>query len=260
MHHISISTCFDYAIPIERQLPMIRKAGFDHVSIGGNYEHSGILDKSMLSSLTKLISDNCLKVDTIHGYDLDKPDTVEVNQRIAEAAVELNAPVVVIHCSSFGFDPSEVQDRKKDIFKKLPAFEKLAHSSSVRFAFENVLPGTATDFMEHILNEANPDYFGFCYDSSHDQIDGPRSFGLLERLSERLIAVHISDRIREFVDHVIPGEGFIDFDRLCSLLRQTHIKFPLLLEVMTTHSRYKEPEEFLSISYYEALKLYDRIV
>lgn len=259
MRHISISTCFDYTIPIERQLPMIRKAGFDCVSFGGNYEHSGILDNGMLADLKKCISDNGLTVDTIHGYDLDKPDTVEVNRRIVNAAVELSVPVIVVHCSSFDLDPSELSTRMKDVFGKLPTFENMARGNSVRFALENVLPGTATDFMEHVINEANPDCFGFCYDSSHDQIGGPRPFDLLERLSNRLIAVHISDRIREFVDHVIPGEGFIDFDRLSFLLCQAQIKFPLLMEIMTANSIYKEPEEFLAVSYREAAKLYDRI-
>lgn len=135
----------------------------------------------------------------------------------------------------------------------------MARGSGVRFALENVLPGVATDFIEEIINETDPAYFGFCYDSSHDQVGGPHSFGLLDRLSGRLIAVHISDRIREFVDHVIPGEGFIDFDHMCSLLRQASIDFPLLMELMTTHSRYKEPQVFLAAAYEEAAKLYDRI-
>lgn len=259
MHQISISTCFDYSIPIETQLPLIRQAGYTHISIGSNYAHCGILDDTKRSALKAHLKKCRLSVDTIHGYDLDKPDTVEVNQMIVNAAVELGNPVVVVHCSSFSFNPSERRLRREDIRKKLPAFEKMAQVSGVQFALENILPGVATDLMEEIINEANPDYFGFCFDSSHDQIGGPRSFDLLERLSGRLLTVHISDRIKEFVDHVIPGEGFIDFDRLCFLLCQAQIKFPLLMEIMTTHSRYKEPEEFLAVSYREAAKLYDRI-
>jgi sugar phosphate isomerase/epimerase len=259
MRPISISTCFDYAIPIEAQLPLIKQAGYTYVSIGGNYEHSGILDDSRRAALKARLMGCGLAVDTIHGYDMDKTDAVEVNQIIASAAAELKAPIIVLHCSSFDFDPPEQNSRRKDILEKLPAFEKMARESGVRFALENVLPGTATDFMEEIFNEANPEYFGFCYDSSHDQIGGPRSFALLERLSDRLMAVHISDRIKEFVDHVIPGEGFIDYTALCPLLNRARIKFRLLLEIMTAHSRHKDPEGFLAVSYQEAAKLYDRI-
>jgi sugar phosphate isomerase/epimerase len=259
MRHISISTCFDVSIPIERQLPLIRQAGFDYVSLSTDYRHNGLLDRNKLSYLKDCLSDVGLSVDTIHGGDMDKPGAIEVNGKLARAAAELNAPVVVLHCSSFDFDPSELNHRRKDISEKLTVYEKMARESGIRFALENVLPGMATDFMEEILGEANPEYFGYCYDASHDQIGGPRPFDLLERQSGRLIAVHISDRIREFVDHVVPGEGFVDFDGLCSLLRQAHIEFPLLMEIMTAHSRYKNPEEFLAVSYREAEKLHNRI-
>lgn len=39
MKSISISTCFNYSIPIEKQIPMIKKTGFSHISIGSEYEH-----------------------------------------------------------------------------------------------------------------------------------------------------------------------------------------------------------------------------
>ena len=68
----SISTTFDYRIPIEQQLPMIRKAGFTHVSFGMNYEHSGLLDEANWPRLQKLLDENDLAVDTVHGYDLDR--------------------------------------------------------------------------------------------------------------------------------------------------------------------------------------------
>lgn len=259
MYHISISTCFDYSVPIEVQLPMIRQAGYGYVSLSGNYEHNGILEERKLPELAVQLRDHDLSVDTIHGYVMDEPDSIEVNRKIAKAAAKLGAPVVVLHCSSFTFEPSTLNDRKKDILEKIKTLEIIAHDNGIRFALENVLPGFATDFMEETINNSDSKYFGFCYDSSHDQIGGPRSFDLLERLSDRLFAVHISDRIKEFTDHVVPGEGFIDFERLCSLLKQANVKFPLLLEVMTTYSKYKNPKEFLAISYREAVMLYDKI-
>lgn len=42
---ISISTCFDYGIPIEQQIPLIAKAGFSYVSLGENKEHSRLMSK-----------------------------------------------------------------------------------------------------------------------------------------------------------------------------------------------------------------------
>lgn len=237
---------------------MIHAAGFTHVSFSSDYAHNGLLENRRLI-LLKSILENRLRVDTIHGYDLDKPDTIEINHHLARAASHLGAPVIVLHCSSFTFEPSEAVRRRKDLEDKLPLLEKIALDSGVCFAFENVLPSTATDLMEDILNVSNPTYFGFCYDSSHDQINGPRPFDLLERQSGRLKAVHLSDRIIEFVDHVVPGEGFIDFDKLSAILRQANITFPLLMEIMNTHSNYKQPEELLKASYQAAVNLYRNV-
>lgn len=96
-----------------------------------------------------------------------------------------------------------------------------------------------------MIEIGNSDYIGFCYDSSHDQIDGPRNMELLCRQSNNLTAVHLSDRIREFVDHVIPGEGFINFDEILPLLKQAGFDGPILMEVEMTHSKYKNIKEFL---------------
>ena len=64
-------------------------------------------------------------------------------------------------------------------------------------------------------------------------------------MKDRLIAVHISDRIKEFMDHVVPGEGFIDFDAIAEVLQKVGYERPLLMEVEMTHSKYKDVEVFL---------------
>lgn len=69
------------------------------------------------------------------------------------------------------------------------------------------------------LARLDPALFGFCYDSAHVQIDGPRPFQLLDDLQDRVIAVHLSDRLRAFTDHVLPGEGFIAWDALLRACR-----------------------------------------
>lgn len=259
MKGISISTCFDYDICFQNQLELISKAGFSHFSIGSNYNHSGILEHNKYNEIKVLAENNNLSIDTIHGYAMDKSDTADINKKIAEAAYALNVPVIVIHCTSFAINPNTIDERKRDIIGKLPIFEDFAKTYNVTFAFENVLPGAATDLTEFAVNHSDAKYFGFCYDSSHDQIDGPRCFDLLRRNVNRLKTVHISDRICEFTDHVTPGEGFINFDEITEIIHSENLSFPLLMEVSTEHSKYKKSDEFLSVTYKEALKLYEKI-
>ena len=245
---ISIATSFDYQTPLEQQVPLIAQAGFTHLSLGAREEHSAYRSAAGRAHIMDLLRANGLRLDTIHGPRLDRPDSVRVLSEVAEAAAALGgdrALAVVVHASPFEFPPSELAERERAVVRTCEALQSPAAALGVRFALENVLPGPATDLVVRVLERLDPAVFGACYDSSHDQIGGPRSFSLLEQWRTRLIAVQLSDRVRDFVDHVLPGEGFIDWSGLAQALRQTVFGGPLLLEVATTHSAEKDPVAFL---------------
>jgi sugar phosphate isomerase/epimerase len=111
------------------------------------------------------------------------------------------------------------------------------------------MPGPATKLLSKVLAETDGTLFGFCYDTSHEQMDGPRAYDLVDKFGDKLFAVHISDRSAPFVDHQIPGEGFIDWPTVMKKLQHSGFQNPLLLEVMMTHSKYREPNQFLSEAY-----------
>ncbi len=71
--------------------------------------------------------------------------------------------------------------------------------------------------------------------------------------------MHISDRIKEFVGHVIPGEGFINWKGICNILKEVNYNRPLLLDIMTSNSKEKEAKAFLELSYNSGCRLYDDI-
>ena len=259
MAQTSISTTFDYSVPLSEQLPMIRKAGFTHVSFGMDYTHSGLLDENNWDGLKKMLEENDLLVDTVHGYDLDREDSLEKNEILARAAKALGAPVVVIHCTVFWFEDDEYDEKFRVVSGRIKEMERIAKETGIRFAFENMVPGKPTDLCVEMVKKADPEYIGFCYDSSHDQIDGPRPMDLLSELKDRVIAVHLSDRIREFVDHVIPGEGFIRFDEIIPLLKESSFRGPVLMEVGVTNSKYKDPEELVTRAYAAAEDIWNQL-
>ena len=63
-------------------------------------------------------------------------------------------------------------------------------------AIENLHPEASTEVVKRALNELDREIFGLCYDSAHDQVNGPRDFDLLEEFGDGVIAVHLSDRIK----------------------------------------------------------------
>jgi sugar phosphate isomerase/epimerase len=142
---LSVSTSMNYEIPLETQFALIHKAGFTHVSIGGNYEHSGILNSDKWGRLSELLSANKLAIDTIHGTVLDKENALAVNEMLAKAAKHFGVSVVVIHASSFAFHPESEADRKIKLKSMIAELNRIAYENNIVWAVENVLPGVATD-------------------------------------------------------------------------------------------------------------------
>lgn len=257
---VSIATSFDYGLPIEAQLPLVAAAGFTHVSLGGDEGHSGYLSPSARRHLKRQLRAHGLGVDTLHGPRADRPGAWQLLLRVADAAADLGAGVVVLHGGPFDFPADELPARLDTLAGVFDRLGPTASATGVRFALENVLPGPATELVRRALPRLDPARVGFCYDSAHDQVGGPRPLDLLADLRERLIAVHLSDRVRDFVDHVIPGEGFVDWAGVVALLRHSAFVGPLLLEVSVTHSAEKDPRRFLTAAYARGRWLHGQVV
>lgn len=218
------------------------------MSLGQSRQHFDYMSQDRRGRLLDQLASHCLEIDTIHGPQADTA-TVEELAETARAAAHLKAPVVVVHGGPFEVAQSELEARMVVLRRKCRELEAISHHTGIVFALENVAPGPATELVRMAVLEAEPGAIGFCYDSSHDQIDGPRPFSLLMELRQRLVAMHLSDRVRAFVDHVLPGEGFIRWDTLCGVLAARSLTFPLLLEVMTANSTQKDPATFLDIAF-----------
>ena len=255
---VSISSSYYYSTPIDEQIRLVADSGFTAFSLGANLNHFDYRDSSSRRELKCLADDLGLAVDTVHGKSLDSDASYEGLSVAIEAAEELDAHSVVVHPVPFALSGDEATIRKR-IAASIDRCRDLFAATSVRIAVENVMPGVATDLVAFVLSEVNSKNVGFCYDSSHEQVDGPREYSLVRQFADRLYAVHISDRSREFVDHQIPGEGFIDFGRVCQDLFHTSFAAPLLLEVMMKHSVYRDEKQFLREANRAASELKQRI-
>lgn len=255
---LSISTSLDYALPLEVQVPLIAEAGFTHCSLGEHVDHSGYPEPQRRQQLRHLLDAHGLQLDTLHGPRLDGERSGDLLIAI-EAAADLGAPVVVAHAGPFDFPAAELPARLETVQRRCSEVTPVLEQTGIVLALENVMPGPATDLVRLALPEQDPHCFAFCYDSAHDQIDGPRPFTLLDELGDRLQAVHLSDRVRAFVDHVPPGDGWIDWETLTAALRATPFAGPLLFEVMVIHATEKVPGRLLRLTYERGSALSDQV-
>lgn len=247
---VSISTSFSYNIPIEAQLALIAEAGFRTISLGTNLEHFDYLNPVKRQRFKAALLQYGMNVDTIHApHWLNKSGAVDEVIGVAEAAADIGAGCVVAHGGPFDLDADGFDARLHGLINICNDLLPVAQINGIVFALENVMPGPATDLVRKALPELDPTIFGLCYDSSHDQIDGPRPFDLIDEFNGRIFAVHLSDRIKPFIDHAIPSEGFIDWNTMCARLRAAHYSNPVLMEVMMQNSQFHDPKVFLKEAY-----------
>lgn len=253
---LAIATSFDYSVPIDEQLPLVAAAGFTHISLGARESHSGYLLPRTRDALRAGLQQNHLSLCAIHGPTADRADAVSSLAAVARAAAHLSAKIVVFHASGFDLPTEDQGPCLQRILNLGHALIPIAEETGVIFALENVMPGPATEVVRRALERLPAEHFGFCYDSAHDQIGGPRPFGLLIEPRHRLVAVHLSDRRAAFVDHLVPGDGFIDWASLAAILREAPFFGPLHLEVSINHAQETDPRRFLAHAYERACWLH----
>ena len=248
-YKLSISTSFNRDLGLAKQLPLIAAAGFSHVSLGAADAQSIAGSSSEQRWLNALLDRYHLGVDTIHGPRLDLDDQRTCLTRLIDVAVTLGTHVVVAHAGPFDLRPDNLPPTLAIVLRSCETIAPVLDRAGVMLALENVMPGPATDLVRLALRELDPRFFGFCYDSAHDQIGGPRPPELIDQLGDRLVAVHLSDRVRDFVDHVPPGDGFINWPIIMQSIGATDFAGPLLLEVLMVHSDEQDPARFLTRAY-----------
>ena len=264
---ISIGTTFNYEIPLEQQLPLIKNAGFSHISLGARTEHSGYLSSSGQRAIKKLVETNDLAVCSIHtpfgkGIDVSSPraemrtQTLATYQECIDAASALGSSIVIFHPTAhMQFD--NLGDRKMAILDNVNELLGYAGVKEVRLAIENDCLAPANEILSHSLNEITDTRYGFCYDSSHDNLTA-QPLKLLRDHGHRLLTTHISDNQGEKDDHMLPYEGSFVWDDFCRVFAGINFRGIFLLEVEMRESAFKSVEAFLSEAFRRGQALRDR--
>jgi sugar phosphate isomerase/epimerase len=259
---IALGTCFDYSIPIDQQLAQIAKTPFKSISLGGDPNHSGYLTAQGRFRLAGLAEEQGIAIDSLHApyrvkHDISYSDSESRMASVCRialamsAAVELGAKTVILHLQSFPVKTG-IQD-VDSLLRSLEALVETAENMQIRLAAENLPGEVANLFLHRALAEFKSDHFGFCYDSSHDQLGPGKPYEILEEFADRLFAVHLSDNDGLEDRHWIPFTGIVDWERVCYILHEARYSHPLLLEVENNDQI--PTEEFLIKSADAALRI-----
>ncbi len=261
---ISIGTTFNYGIPLEGQLPLIKKTGFTHISLGAKLEHSNYMERGGQKVIKTMVESHGLAVCSIHtpfgkGIDISSPDkdisdrTVEMYRRCIESAQFLSAGTVIFHPTAY-LSSGSIDVRKDTLVANVGKLLDHAGKGTVKLAVENDSYEPANDVLSHSLNEIADSRYGFCYDSSHDNLV-ERPLALLKDYGDRLLTTHISDNRGKNDDHMLPFEGIYDWEGFCKVFTRICFEGIFLLEVEMRESAFASPAEFLIEAFRRGEKL-----
>lgn len=246
----SIFSWFGYVQPLPERLEMIRKAGFAGVSLW--WEDETYPNLIPVDKMPLMVREAGLIFENMHTPYQDVNDLWIPEQELRETTVnryraylqkcnQYEIPVLVMHATDLGGPQSLTQEGLEAFF----TLGKAAKQYGVRIAVENTRDASLVD---SLLEELSGDWFGLCYDSSHDWLEGQTKGALLEKWIHRVYTTHLSDNDMKKDRHWVPGDGNVDWFKISSLLSQTDLAY-YSMELLGSIHPVEQPHDFLDLAF-----------
>lgn len=124
--------------------------------------------------------------------------------------------------------------------------------TGVRLAIENIWPASRNAIViPALLSAFDPDHLGYCYDSGHANMAGDLDW-LVEHAFPRLLVTHLHDNDGTGDQHLLPGDGTVDWARVRAALAAAGYQKPRNLEVVMSERYGTDEEAFLALAHARA--------
>ena len=266
--HLSITSDYveSHGAP-QPYLERIARAGFTHVHWCHHWNTDFIYSTHEIAQIAHWFKEYDLSLLNLHAshgqekywcsfLEYQRRAGVELVQNRIQMTAELGADVIIIHVPSSA-GPEIRAEWLGPVRRSLDELVPFARQNGVRIAVEN-MESDDFDMLTTLLDEYDPDVLGLCYDSGHGHIDG-RGLDNLDRVKERLIAIHLHDNDSKDDQHKIPFTGTVDWERLSRIIAASPYDKCANLEVMIHNSGLKDEDEFLRQSHAAGIKINEMI-
>jgi len=254
LNRFGMFSWFGYPMPFEERLVLIKEAGFSSTGFWLGPEED-IVAKGKIDLLPDLIRSRGLFLEYVHAPDIGCNDVwsksvdkceewIHTYRSYIDLCKRHFIPFLVIHVSqSKGKQPG---DPTKEGLVVLAELVKAAEDSGIKIAVENTMKPALLDI---IFTGIQSDYFGFCYDTSHDFLYSLRPGELLERWGHRLMVTHLGDNDGVVDRHWLPGLGILDWKEIARWLPMKTFQGSLTLEVFSKDQEKESASDFMASAY-----------
>jgi sugar phosphate isomerase/epimerase len=156
-------------------------------------------------------------------------DAVDEVKRAIEVAERIPFRYFIQH---IGHSRQPADERNIDAaFNSLEHLAVFAKQRGVTIALENT-PGElgAPASLHQFILQTHLNDLRFCFDSGHANME-PGVGAALELMQSRIVSTHLHDNHGEKDEHLLPGEGTIDWEATLEKLAKSTEPLPLVLEL-----------------------------
>ena len=267
--NIVTSTCvFPYNYPCEKALLRLSDIGFKHLDLAMDY-CAGDSDCQFNSDNWEFWANQLRELGDKHGVVYTHShawgDATTRDPKIFrcfDVCKVLGIKYSVVHPyykkadGSFIYDDEEFVKVNAELIKPLLEY---AAKNEVTILSENLLWGSSirATAISALVKEVNSPYFGWCYDTGHANAHDISCRELL-KCEIAPISLHIQDNNGHYRDdHLIPGDGNIDWKEFLDVLHAIDYKGEFVLEAhhQSLEAKDEDRDAILSELLYRAQKM-----
>ncbi len=243
---VGLSTGCFYTLSIFDCLESIRQGGFTMVEICSSPGHLNFHDIDTVKKASQFLKKLGMEAYSFHAPFIDVDiSSLDQQQRAyslqelihaANAAAAMDVRHFVIHPGpdkSLVFSIEERMQRLKNAAEILNKVAKRCQELRVGLVLENMLPhlpfGSTSDML-WIIGAMESLNICTCLDTGHAALSGD-VYNVLYKLSGHLRVIHANDNNATSDDHLPPGKGLIDWNRVLFELSETNFHGGLILEL-----------------------------
>ena len=245
---VTTTDVFEDGYPAEKAIDRLARLGYEGIDMGFDYwvfDGSPFLADDYLDWVRGLRKHaDEVGIPYTHAHAPGEADDDQWVERSIEAAAVLGAKYLVIH-PIFKSADEVIEDESEFIAINAKAIKKwlpLAKKRGVVLLSENILWGASSDprIIASLVKEVDSPYFGWCFDVGHAWCFG-YSPDIVKECGVVPLSIHIQDNHGNGDEHLIPGDGTIDFDVFVSALKESGYRGDCVLEAH--HQSLYAPDE-----------------
>ena len=207
--------------------------GFEAVEVFAVRDHFDYHDRRAALALAEWLDDTRLTLQSLHapiaaeyaqggwreGYSLAAADEPRRQRAVEETTAALNVAglvpyqVLVLHCGVPAPHGQPADNHVAAMIRSLEELSPIAAGVGVRLAVE-VIPNalsTPASLVELIESDIDAGQLGICMDVGHARLMGG-VVDAIETCSGHLLTTHLHDNRGRNDDHLVPGQGVVDWD------------------------------------------------